>query len=157
MWFFWQGGCFFLLLFFVCLFFNLQKEKTLKQANQNISLWFVSKQDAFKKMEWCSIYYFFFSTALRKHVTNLENNMKKFIVGGRQHSFKLRYAGLVSLFVCFPFSVSRLFFGYFRSVSNLFVCLHCRIGSKMKNQLFPDLCLANSLSLSVPRGVQKLL
>lgn len=51
---------FFLLLFFVCLFFNLQKEKTLKQANQNISLWFVSKQDAFKKMEWCSIYYFFF-------------------------------------------------------------------------------------------------
>lgn len=53
---------------------------------------------------------FFFSTALRKHVTNLENNMKKFIVGGRQHSFKLRYAGLVSLFVCFPFSVSRLFF-----------------------------------------------
>lgn len=52
----------------------------------------------------------FFSTVLRKHVTNLENNMKKFIVGGRQHSFKLRYAGLVSLFVCFPFSVSRLFF-----------------------------------------------
>lgn len=69
----------------------------------------------------------FFPTALRKHIIKLENNMKKFIVGGRQHSFKLRYAGLVCLFVCFPFSVSRFSFFVvlfnFRSASNLFIYL----------------------------------
>lgn len=156
MWFFWQGGCiFYCCSLFVCFLIYRKRKHSNKQIKTFHFDLFLNKM-LLKK--WNDVpFIFFFSTVLRKHVTNLENTMKKFIVGGRQHSFKLRYAGLVSLFVCFPFSVSRLFFGYFRSVSNLFICLHCRIGSKMKNQLFPDLCLANSLSLSVPRGVQKLL
>lgn len=116
---FWQGG--------QCFFFICRKKKTPKQTKSKhfTLICFLTRCFLlfFFFLIWTDVPFRFSSTVLKKHASNLESNTKKFIVGGRQHFFRHRYAGLVSLFVCFPFSFSRLFFVviHFRYASNLFI------------------------------------